>query len=70
MQIFIMKLVVIGFLKQNITDEESIANIITIIIDNRNEYLEKQNNMKNFSYQNTWNNINQKIKSIINEKLN
>jgi UDP-N-acetylglucosamine--N-acetylmuramyl-(pentapeptide) pyrophosphoryl-undecaprenol N-acetylglucosamine transferase len=54
-------------LKQNITDEESIANIITIIIDNRNEYLEKQNNMKNFSYQNTWNNINQKIKSIINE---
>ena len=54
-------------LKQNITDEESIANIITIIIDNRNEYLEKQNNMKNFSYQNSWNNINQKIKSIINE---
>ena len=54
-------------LNQNITDEASIINIITNIINNKDEYLEKQNNMKNFSYQNTWNNINQKIKSIINE---
>ena len=37
------------------------------IIDNKNEYQEKQNNMKNFSYQNSWNNINQKIKLVINE---
>ena len=27
----------------------------------------KQKNMKNFSYQNSWNNVNQKIKSVINE---
>ena len=54
-------------LNQNITDEDTIVNIITNIIENKNEYLEKQNNMKNFSYQNSWNNINQKIKSIINE---
>ena len=54
-------------LNQNITDEASIVNILTNIIENKKEYLEKQNNMKNFSYQNSWNNINQKIKSIINE---
>ena len=54
-------------LNQNITDEDTIVNIITNIIENKKEYQEKQNNMKNFSYQNSWNNINQKIKSIINE---
>jgi UDP-N-acetylglucosamine--N-acetylmuramyl-(pentapeptide) pyrophosphoryl-undecaprenol N-acetylglucosamine transferase len=54
-------------LNQNIIDEASIVNIITNIIENKKEYQEKQNNMKNFSYQNSWNNINQKIKSIINE---
>ena len=54
-------------LNQNISNEDSIENIIINIIDNKNEYKEKQKNMKNFSYQNTWNNINQKIKSIINE---
>ena len=54
-------------LNQNITDETSIESIIINIIDNKNEYQEKQNNMKNFSYQNSWNNINQKIKLVINE---
>ena len=54
-------------LNQNIIDEASIVNIITNIIENKKEYQEKQNNMENFSYQNSWNNINQKIKSIINE---
>jgi len=37
------------------------------IIKNREEYLNKKNNMKKFNYQNTWNNINQKIVTIINE---
>ena len=37
------------------------------IIDNKNTYFTKKKNMKNFSYQNTWNNINQKIISVINE---
>ena len=31
------------------------------IIENKEEYLHKKNNMKKFSYQNTWNNINQKL---------
>ena len=54
-------------LNQNISDVDSMENIIINIIDNKNEYEEKQKNMKNFSYQNSWNNINQKIKSVINE---
>ena len=37
------------------------------IIDNKLKYLDKKKNMKNFSYQNTWNNINLKIISTINE---
>ena len=37
------------------------------IIENKEEYLDKKKNMRNFSYQNTWNNINQKIINIINE---
>tara|TARA_B110000444_G_scaffold249781_1_gene275337 strand:- start:473 stop:1543 length:1071 start_codon:yes stop_codon:yes gene_type:complete len=54
-------------LNQNEIDEVTITNTIADIIDNKNEYLKKQKNMKNFSYQNSWNNINQKIKSVINE---
>ena len=54
-------------LNQNTSNVDSIENIIINIIDNENEYEEKQKNMRNFSYQNSWNNINQKIKWVISE---
>ena len=54
-------------LNQNKIDDETVATKLANIIDNKEEYLVKKTNMKNFSYQNTWNNINQKIKSVINE---
>ena len=54
-------------LNQNEIDEETIVKKLANIIDNNDEYLVKKMNMKNFSYQNTWNNINQKIISVINE---
>ena len=54
-------------LNQNEINDESMANKLVNIIDNKDEYLVKKINMKNFSYQNTWNNINQKIISVINE---
>ena len=54
-------------LNQNEINDETIANKLVNIIENRKEYLTKKINMKNFSYQNTWNNINQKIISVINE---
>ena len=55
-------------LNQNeIYNNETMINKLVNIIDNKNEYLIKKMNMNNFSYQNTWNNINQKIISLINE---
>ena len=42
-------------------------NKLTKIIENKGDYLEKQKNMKNFSYQNNWNKINEKIIQTINE---
>ena len=54
-------------LNQNEINDETITNKLVNILDNKSEYLVKKMNMKNFSYQNTWNNINQKIISVINE---
>ena len=54
-------------LNQNEINDKALANRLFNIIDNKNEFLAKKVNMKNFSYQNTWNNINQKIISVINE---
>ena len=54
-------------LNQNEIKDMTIQNKLANIMINKNEYLVKKINMKNFSYQNTWNNINQKIISVINE---
>jgi UDP-N-acetylglucosamine--N-acetylmuramyl-(pentapeptide) pyrophosphoryl-undecaprenol N-acetylglucosamine transferase len=54
-------------LNQSEINDETITKKLVNIIDNKDEYLDKKINMKNFSYQNTWNNINQKIISTINE---
>ena len=54
-------------LNQNEINDEILTGKLLNIIDNTDEYLLKKINMKNFSYQNTWNNINQKIISVINE---
>jgi UDP-N-acetylglucosamine--N-acetylmuramyl-(pentapeptide) pyrophosphoryl-undecaprenol N-acetylglucosamine transferase len=54
-------------LNQNEINDETVVNKLVNIIDNKNEYLIKKKNMKDFIYENTWNNINQKIISTINE---
>jgi UDP-N-acetylglucosamine--N-acetylmuramyl-(pentapeptide) pyrophosphoryl-undecaprenol N-acetylglucosamine transferase len=54
-------------LNQNEIYNSTIATKLINIINNKNQYLDKKMNMRNFSYQNTWNNINQKIISVINE---
>ena len=54
-------------LNQNEINNEILVNKLFNIIDNKDEFLAKKINMKNFSYQNTWNNINQEIISVINE---
>ena len=54
-------------LNQNEINDKAVTNKLFNIIDNKDEFLVKKTNMKNFSYQNTWNNINLKIISTINE---
>ena len=54
-------------LNQNEIDDETVVNKLVNIMDNKEEYLLKKTNMKNFSYQNARNTTNQKIISVINE---
>jgi UDP-N-acetylglucosamine--N-acetylmuramyl-(pentapeptide) pyrophosphoryl-undecaprenol N-acetylglucosamine transferase len=54
-------------LNQSELNESNLTNKLINMIENKDEYLDKKKNMRNFSYKNTWNNINQKIINIINE---
>ena len=54
-------------LNQSELNETVLTSKLINIIENKAQYFDKKNNMKNFSYQNTWNNINQKIITTINE---
>jgi len=47
--------------------EEKIEEILKDILINKSDYLNKKENLKKLNYQNTWNNVNQKILEIINE---
>ena len=47
--------------------QDNLKEFILNLIQNPKNYFEKKNNMYEFSYQNTWNNINQKLLAIINE---
>jgi len=52
---------------QDEINESTLTDKLINIVENKEEYLDKKKNMRNFSYQNTWNNINQKIITTINE---
>jgi len=54
-------------LNQKEINEKILLDKLINIIDNKEEYLAKKKNMKDFNYENTWNNINLKIISVINE---
>ena len=54
-------------LNQSEYNKENLKQFIINLIQNPNIYFEKKNNMNKFSYQNTWNNINQKIMELIND---
>ena len=54
-------------LNQKEINDDNLTNKLVNIIDNKEEYQNKKKNMKNFTYENTWNNINLKIISTINE---
>ena len=54
-------------LDQNSITGETLSKKLIQIIENKDDYLEKKKNMKNFSYQNSWNKVNEKIIKTINE---
>jgi UDP-N-acetylglucosamine--N-acetylmuramyl-(pentapeptide) pyrophosphoryl-undecaprenol N-acetylglucosamine transferase len=54
-------------MNQNEISKTNLKDKLASIIENKEEYFNKKINMKNFNYQNTWNNINQKIITTINE---
>jgi len=54
-------------LEQNNITGEILSKKLIQIIENKDDYVEKKKNMKNFSYQNSWNKINEKIIQTINE---
>ena len=47
--------------------EEKIEEVLNEILINKSDYLKKKENLKKLNYQNTWNNVNQKILKTINE---
>ena len=54
-------------LKQEDLKNEALTKILINIINNKEDYSVKKNNMKKFSYQITWNKINEKLINTINE---
>ena len=48
-------------------DEQNFEDLLLKIIKNKEEYLVKKKNLENLNYQNTWNNVNQNLLSILNE---
>ena len=54
-------------LRQNEIDISKFSIFIENILDEKNDYFEKKENLNKISYQNTWNNINQRLINLINE---
>ncbi|MBD1157104.1 UDP-N-acetylglucosamine--N-acetylmuramyl-(pentapeptide) pyrophosphoryl-undecaprenol N-acetylglucosamine transferase [Pelagibacterales bacterium SAG-MED20] len=65
--LFYYKLGCNWILNQNEITTTNLTSELLNIIENKEDCLEKIKKMKNFNYQNTWNNINQKIITIIDE---
>ena len=48
-------------------NQDKLTAFLNNIIENKDDYLSKKNNLEKFCYQNTWNNINEKVISTLNE---
>ena len=48
-------------------NQDKLTTLLINIVENKDDYLSKKNNLEKICYQNTWNNINEKITSSINE---
>ena len=54
-------------IEQNSNISKNLFNLIYSFFENKNDLNEKINAMKKITYENSWNNINQKIIDCINE---
>ena len=54
-------------LDQTTLNKEKLLNALLNILNNNSDFIKKKTNLKKLNYQNSWNDVNQKIKNIINE---
>ena len=54
-------------LKEEEFNQDKLTTLLLNIIQNKEDYLRKKNSLEKFSYQNNWNNINEKLISCLNE---
>jgi len=53
-------------IEQKNFNKKKLSQFFLNLLTNQNEYLEKKENLKKLNYQNSWNNVNQKILDILN----
>ena len=54
-------------LDQTTLNKEKLLNFLSNILNNSSDFINKKSNLKKINYQNSWNDVNQKLKKIINE---
>ncbi len=54
-------------LDQTTLNKEKLFNVLLDILSNNSDFIKKKKNLKKLNYHNSWNDVNQKIKDIINE---
>ena len=54
-------------LSQKILNKEKLLDVLLKILDNKSDFISKKLNLKKLNYKNSWNDVNQKLKKIINE---
>ena len=48
-------------------NKEKLFNTLLNILNNNKDFINKKKNLKKLNYKNSWNDVNQKLKKIINE---
>ena len=54
-------------LDQKTLNKKKLLNMLLKILDNKSDFMSKKSNLKKLNYKNSWNDVNQKLKKIINE---
>ena len=54
-------------LDQKTLEKKNFTNILSNILNDKSEYFHKKENLKRLNFQNSWNDVNQKLREIIDE---